>query len=222
VRKYVALAAVIILTAFGVGSGLRPVAASTVPIPDICVQDQTTAGVPDIVPVVVAVQQQLDLDLQTYWHQTARLYPSCVLHPTAWKVYLVDDDPAATNVFGYHYQTDDEIPYGVIIMSVLKQYHKHWSITFSHEVLEIVVDPIPGVSPLTVTRPSDGALIAVEIGDPVHNRTYRINNVEVSDFATPAWFGLYPKEPYDFLGYLRGPFILDLDGGYIPVIRKGE
>jgi hypothetical protein len=67
-----------------------------------------------------------------------------------------------------------------------------WPVTASHELLEILVDPLghqfrraPDIDPA-----SDGHLIAylVEVGDPCEVFSYPIGDVAVSDFVTPDYY----------------------------------
>ena len=83
---------------------------------------------------------------------------------------------------------------------------KLWSVTLSHEVLEMIADPTvnifaPGPSP----DPADGGkwvLFTYEVGDPVERFCYEIDGVLVSDFVTPWYFseGEGRGTRNDFLG----------------------
>lgn len=93
--------------------------------------------------------------------------------------------------------------------------------TASHEVIETFVDPGCDQSwPMP-----DGSRVDFEAGDPVESDSYPITVtmgrearvVMVSNFVTPAWFGLGDQPPafglYDYLGKLRAPFTMT-PGGY--------
>src|SRR5262249_42589876 len=62
--------------------------------------------------------------------------------------------------------------------------------TLSHEVLELIVDPmvscfVPGPDP----RGGDGTvLFAYEVCDPVERTSYQVDGVAVSNFVTPQYF----------------------------------
>lgn len=62
-----------------------------------------------------------------------------------------------------------------------------WTVTFSHEVMEMLVDPQLG---------------GPEVCDPVELSNYRVNGVWLSDFALPAQFGL-GTGARDYLGVLH-------------------
>jgi hypothetical protein len=69
-----------------------------------------------------------------------------------------------------------------------------WSAKFSHEILEMLVDPYANV------RTAGGSL--VEVCDPVNGRTYRVLGVPVSDFMLPDWF-FGGRGPHDAIGAFR-------------------
>ena len=59
----------------------------------------------------------------------------------------------------------------------------NWSSTFSHEVIEMIVDPSTQTS-----YTHDGQGSNLEVADPVQTRAYRLDGVYVSDFVLPAWY----------------------------------
>jgi hypothetical protein len=80
--------------------------------------------------------------------------------------------------------------------SGLVKLRPHWSLTASHECLEMLSNPlgdrvIIGPSP---AAPSQEVELLVEVCDPVQAPAfgYRIGNVLVSDFVTPSYFDLPP------------------------------
>lgn len=88
--------------------------------------------------------------------------------------------------------------------------------TASHEILETFADPSCDMSwPMP-----DGSKVDFEIADPVESDWYPVGvtlgketrGVRVSNFVTPAWFGLDNGE-LDFLGLLKAPFTMT-NGGY--------
>ena len=66
-----------------------------------------------------------------------------------------------------------------------------WSRDFSHEILEMLVDPETNRSVY-----HDGVGHTVEVADPVEWDGYRLDGVFVSDFVLPTWFaGATTGEP---------------------------
>ncbi len=114
-------------------------------------------------------------------------------------IYLVDE-ATLPGALGYHSRNNAETPFGFVFTDFLD----NWTVTFSHEVLELIVDPIanilvPGPDP---RRPDTTALHAYEVCDAVERFSYAIDGIEVSNFVTPNYF--VQGEPLgtrnDFLG----------------------
>jgi hypothetical protein len=86
-----------------------------------------------------------------------------------------------------------------------------WSITASHELLEMLVDPYGNklVQAPDINPRSDGHLVSylVEIGDPCEVFAYSIGGVSVSDFVTPEYYNDAAEQgvDLDFLGRLTRP-----------------
>ena len=93
-----------------------------------------------------------------------------------------------------------------------------WSLTASHEVLEMLVDPfgnktIAGES----VNPDQGRVeYLVEVSDPVSGKWYRVNGVKVADFCTRHFWDPVKVDgvQYSFMGNLTGPRQI-LFGGYL-------
>lgn len=116
-------------------------------------------------------------------------------------LYLVDEGhlPGAA---GYHALNGREIPYGFVFITDTN----NWTVTLSHEALELIIDPtvnvlVPGPDP----RPGQQAntvLHAYEVCDAVERTSYEIDGVRVSNFITQQWFfpDDAPATRNDFLG----------------------
>jgi hypothetical protein len=95
-----------------------------------------------------------------------------------------------------------------------------WSLTASHEMIEMLVDPfgnrmVAGDSP----KPDQGRVqFLVEACDPSENATfaYTVNGILVSDFYSPRYFDpvAAPGVRYSFTGALQEPRQV-LQGGYL-------
>ena len=79
-----------------------------------------------------------------------------------------------------------------------------WTVTLSHEVLELILDPtvnifVPGPDPQNA---SNIVLHTYEACDAVERISYDIDGIVVSDFLTPSYFtiGDAPGTRNDFLG----------------------
>jgi len=113
-------------------------------------------------------------------------------------IYLVDEGTVKT-ALGYHSINASELPIGFVYVNA-----GDWTITLSHEVLELIVDPsvnifVIGPHPF---EPERQLLHAYEVCDAVERFSYEIDGIEVSDFVTPHYFveGDAPGTRNDFLG----------------------
>ena len=140
-------------------------------------------------------------------------------------LYIVDEVhlPGAA---GYHALNGREIPYGFVFVTDPND----WTVTLSHEALELIIDPtvnvmVPGPDPRP-DRPNNTVLHAYEVCDAVERTSYIIDEIRVSNFITQQWF--FPDEApgtrNDFLGVGVPSFdatpnshlaFLDLNEGWI-------
>lgn len=163
--------------------------------------------------VAAALQKQALRDLSPIWSiaATVDVFPSLRAVPAGyWPVVIVDDVKDAA---GYH-QDSYGRPYALV------EYSASWSLTASHEALEMLVDPwgrriVAGRSP----KPDQGQVeFLVEACDPCEASAYAytINGVLVSDFITPYFYD--PRRTvgarYSFTGAVKQPRHI-LPGGYI-------
>ena len=96
-----------------------------------------------------------------------------------WPVYLQSGDGTAS---GAHYIDNGQPDAYVYTNGVTYQ---AWSSTFSHELVEMLVDPQTNALAM---QPGGAQGRNLEIADPVQDRAYRLGGTWVSDFVTPAWF----------------------------------
>jgi hypothetical protein len=171
---------------------------------------------------VAALQIQLDRDWQPAWGTTATLKfynRNQAVPATSWIIWIMDtsDYPGA---LGYHDETAASRPYAKVFAKTAQQYGYNWTVTLSHELLEMMADPWVNLTVFRQTTATAGTLYAYESCDAVeHDRFgYRINNILVSDFQYPAWFDATPKagSKFDHMGYCTNSYQI-LQGGYMPV-----
>lgn len=136
----------------------------------------------------------------------------------AWQLVILDDSDQA-DALGYHETTEAGQPLGKVFARTVLNAGLSWTVTASHELIEMLVDPwaVLGVDL------GYGEWVAWEACDPVEADAlgYRIGDVLVSDFITPAWFVPGAPGPYDWKGHCPAPLTL-LPGGYVAVQRNGE
>lgn len=138
----------------------------------------------------------------------------------AWWLAVLDDSDQA-GALGYHDLTNEGLPLGKVFAGTDKQLGYQWSVTASHELLEILADPDVDLSVFVQADASSGALYAYEVCDACEDDQfgYQIDGVLVSDFVYPAWFETF-RQPgstqFDQGQLIRQPLQL-LQGGYIGV-----
>jgi hypothetical protein len=175
--------------------------------------DQISSAALNIVGA--AVQKQVSRDLGPIWNIDASVNVFEKLEDVPlgyWQVIIRDDIPFDAG--GIHLNTENGQPFALV------RFSNDWSLTVSHEIAEMLVDPsgnrtVAANSP----KPDQGrVLILVEISDPSEAAKfgYTVNGVLVSDFYTPAFFD--PVEAsgvrYSFTGAITAPRQVR-DGGYI-------
>lgn len=148
--------------------------------------------------------------------------------PDAWQLIVLDNSDQA-GALGYH-ETKSGDPIGYVFAKDDLNAGLSWTVTASHELLELLADPYVFS---TVFVPGQGfrhppLLLALEVADACESDQFGYDiqvpasgnqaayNVKVSDFVTPAWFGAQPDASgkYSFKGYCTAPYQI-LSGGYI-------
>jgi hypothetical protein len=185
-------------------------------MPIICFSRETDLLTDDQVRAYVAAQQiQIDRDFAPRWGLSA----TCVFAPTAydvpegaWPIIMQDDAPDA-DALGFH--DDRGLPYGVVAV----RGDPSWTVTASHETLEMLADP-------TIIRTviADGFEYAMEVCDAPEDDAYayEIDGIPMSAFVTPMWFEESSEGPFTFPGVpgIDRAFAL-APGGYIGVRSVG-
>ena len=180
----------------------------------------------DVSNAVAALKVQLARDFNPVWGLDAAVdfYPANQVPAGTWQLGVFDDSDQA-GALGYHDVTEDDLPIGKAFAGTDLQYKSSWTVTMSHELLEMLVDP--GIN-LSASAPLDRTLrfYAYEVCDACEDDQYgymiNVNNTDilVSDFVYPAWFEYY-RQPnstqFDFQKKITQPFDL-LSNGYISVL----
>lgn len=172
-----------------------------------------TVGFADITEVAQALQTQVDRDFSPIWGVRAQIFP---LHdsdpvPTgAWPISIVNKPVGG---LGIHLDKNHK-PFAQVKDT------PDWSVTASHELLEMLADPYGKrfTQAHDIDPDSDKHLVSylVEVGDPCEVYTYNIGNVAVSDFVTVEYYNDHPADnaTFDFLTRLDGPLEVP-EGCYI-------
>ncbi len=181
------------------------------------VSESKLVGNGDLMRVAAAIQKQASRDLAPTWNISATVDAFEKLEDVPlgyWPMIVKDNIGVAA--LGIH-KDDDRQPFALISSSPELD---RWSLTASHEALEMLVDPygdrlVAGVSPM---KGQGRVSFLVEVCDPSEAPAfaYTCNGIRVSDFYTPRYFDPVPapKVRYSFTDKIESPRQV-LRGGYL-------
>lgn len=165
--------------------------------------------------VAAALQKQVTRDFMPIWGVDATVNAFDIIEdvPTGYWPIIIRDDIQVPGAAGIHLDANKE-PFGLV------QASNTWTLTASHEFLEMLVDPLGIHLRAGKSIKSDQGRVQylVEVCDPSEAAEfgYLVNGVLVSDFYTPDFF--LPLEAgnvrYSFSGAIKKPRSI-LKGGYI-------
>jgi hypothetical protein len=181
--------------------------------------DDVDINVSELTRVAAALSKQVNRDFRPLWGVDATVDAFAKLEDVEidyWPMIIVQDVPGAA---GVHLDRDGQ-PFALI------EHSGQWSLTASHECLEMLADPFG--NRLVASDLLDQAVALgqephrvrylVEVCDPPEagQFAYTVNGVLVSDFYTPHFFDPVQSSGvrYSFTGAIDGPRKV-LDGGYI-------
>ena len=169
----------------------------------------------ELTRVSAALQKQALRDLGPVWSINATVDAFARLEDVpvgTWPI-IIEDDINTPGAAGVHEDQDGQ-PFALVTSG------DGWSLTASHELIEMLVDPFgrrltEGQSP----KPGQGRVqFLVEPCDPSEATqfAYLINSVTVSDFYTPKYFSTVfnPADQYSHTGAITKPRQV-LKGGYL-------
>lgn len=179
------------------------------------VSETKTLSFSELGSVSAALQKQVLRDFFPIWNllATVDVFDKLDDVPLDYWPMIVRDDIHVGGAAGIHEDKDGH-PFALI------QYSERWSLTASHECMEMLGDPngsrvCAGASPMTG---QDRVEFLVEVCDPSESDAYAyaINGVTVSDFYTPQFFApvAAPGMRFSFTGAIEAPREV-LPGGYL-------
>jgi hypothetical protein len=169
----------------------------------------------DLAKAVAAVQRQVTEDFGPVWDVAATVtaVPSLNEMPLGyWPVVIRDE--IGINEPGVHLTEAGDKPFALVLFT-----GKDWTITLSHELLELLVDPLGTNfrSGPSIRDDQGDVQYLAEVCDPCQSDgcAYPVNGDQlVSDFVTPAFYGGVGPGPYSFRGNIKAPRQV-LAGGYM-------
>jgi hypothetical protein len=156
----------------------------------------------EILVAIRAINRQIKEDFEPYWSlgATIRLEGRSGEQPDKQNpvdmrgdaVIYLWDQVDVKGALGYHDRNFKGIPYGFVFYDLSQEIGESWTVTLSHEALELILDPevnllVQGPHP----DPSQGMRTVFhwyEACDAVQAQTYKIDEIEVSNFVLPLYF----------------------------------
>ena len=181
----------------------------------------------DAAAVVDALQIQVHRDFAPIWGIDADLVyiaKGQTADPKTWCLLILDNSDV-DGALGYHDLNKSGVPVGKIFAKTDLDNHLLWSVTASHELLEMLADPEINLTSFVQTTRNTGIMYAFEMCDAVEDDQYAydINGVKVSDFILPSYFQHdIPATKWDFCGHLKGGVPNMLSGGYLSKFVVGK
>ncbi len=199
----------------------QPTQAQTPTVQIAVINESTVLANTDVTPVVAALQKQVTNDFGPVWGTAAQLtfVPKGTQPPAgSWWLVLLDDSDQA-NALGYHDLTTESLPIGKVFVASDLKAGTSWTVTASHELLEMLGDPNINLTVFVQNTNTAGTLYAYEVCDACEDDSlgYQIDNILLSDFVYPAWFESFRPEgstQFDRGNKIKTPLQL-LAGGYI-------
>lgn len=173
---------------------------------------------PEVKRALPAFQRQVSEDFCSTWgiDATLKWFPKKTAIPKdAWLLGIFNNSDEA-GALGYHDLTKTGQPLSKVFAKTTIDDGGLWTVTASHEILEMLADPNIN---LCAFDEKAHRLYAYEVCDAVEADAlgYEIDGVTVSDFVLPGWFEplhAVKGEKFAFKNKVREPFDL-LPGGYI-------
>jgi len=168
----------------------------------ISIINTTTLNRQEVQNKIRAVNRQLQEDFKAYWHTDVQLRlegwtgetidPSRPLNMRGDAVIYLWEDDDTTHALGYHALTNRGVPFGFVFPHLSELLGEDWSVTLSHEALELALDAevnrlVQGPHPDPM---QEGRIVYhwYELCDAVQADTYSIDGVNVSNFVLPLYF----------------------------------
>lgn len=169
----------------------------------------------EVLQVAAALGKQIARDFTPIWGIASTVDAFATLEdvPTGYWPIIVMNDIGFAGAQGIHLDKDG-MPFGLVDLS------DGWSLTASHEALEMLGDPLGNsLRAGPSTREDQGRVeYLVEVCDPSEawGFGYNVNGIRVSDFYTPDYFLPIPSGNvrYSYTGAIEKPRQV-LEGGYL-------
>lgn len=195
---------------------------SAIPVHVALVDDTGKIPQAELAAAAGALNEQIQADFAPIWHVRATVGVYAQAPPNTWAVLVQDklDEPGA---LGYH-TDENHVPISYV------QAGADWTVTASHEVLEMLADPwgnrmhrarVPaGLEDkwrdMGLAHEHSYVHYLLEVCDPPEAASYEVGGVALSDFLLPGWYRSNPlmAPAYSHLGTCLYPREV-ARGGYV-------
>lgn len=178
--------------------------------------EKTPVATDELLHVAAALQTQLTRDLNPLWGVVGIVSPfQSILDvpPGYLPLAIVPEGTLGEREQAFHFA-----PGGQPLALLNYKSDAEWSLSASHELIEMICDPWGNrtVRGSSLKRDQNQVEYLVEVCDPCQHSVYLINGVVVSDFVTPAYYSPVTSDSarFSFTGAVKGPRHL-VPGGYI-------
>jgi hypothetical protein len=167
----------------------------------------------EIRAIIPTLQKQVDRDFLPVWGRSAHLAfvpKNKAPKPGSWWLAILNDAEYA-GITGYHDLTTENLPLGKVFARTMIEHGLEWTVTASHELLEMLADPDLSLGSFVNRGGNKSRFYCYEVCDPCEDdsQSYKIDGVRVSDFVYPAWFESFRRNgsaQFDHRGLIDRPF----------------
>ena len=154
----------------------------------------------EVQEAIRALNRQISEDFVAYWGLDATLRLEGKSSESPDKQDLADmrgdavlylwNETDVDGALGYHDRNNRGIPFGFVFTDLVAKIGESWTVTLSHEALELVADPEVNLLAMGPhpADPNKTVFHWYEMCDAVQAETYKIDGIEVSNFVLPLYF----------------------------------
>jgi hypothetical protein len=149
-----------------------------------------------------AINRQVAEDFMSYWGFGATLRLEGKTRPGRKEsaadmrgdaVLYLRNEVRASDAAGFHQNLFGGIPYGVAYLELADLLKEAWTVTLSHEAMELIADPeanllVQGPHPRYPKQSHRKVYHWFEMCDAVQGESYDIDGIAVSNFVLPLYF----------------------------------
>ena len=160
-----------------------------------------TKDIPDeeVHAALRSINRQIEFDFKPYWSVSAtlrlegrsgkRINRETLSDMRGDAVLYLWDETDLDDALGYHDKNHRGIPFSFVFSQLAEELKESWTITLSHEAIELIGDPqvnllVQGPHPET----GKDVFHWYELCDAVQAESYKIDEVDVSNFVLPLYF----------------------------------